>query len=109
LNSEVFKTREAAGQELQELGNDAKPYLHEALKGNLTLEPRLRIKRLLKELRDVDVSDLEIPMSLPVSYLNNLVVDDLKNLKPGEDQRVEKGRAILKDIKEFISARSGSK
>src|SRR5262245_44235735 len=38
LHSDSFKIRERAGQELQKLGNDAKPFLREALRGQPPLE-----------------------------------------------------------------------
>jgi hypothetical protein len=81
LNSETFKVREKAQQELQKLGNAAKPFLREALKAQSTLEGRLRIEALLDRLRDFDVTDLEIPKGLTVSGVGDQVAAGLKGLK----------------------------
>src|SRR5262245_15341995 len=51
LNSDAFQTREKAGQELEKLGSNAKPFLREALKAKPGVEARRRIEALLEKLR----------------------------------------------------------
>jgi hypothetical protein len=88
LNSETFKTREKANQELQKLGHDAKPFLRAALKVQAALEARRRIEALLERLRDFDVSDLEIPKGIIVITVDDLLAAGLKQLQdPDRDVR----------------------
>jgi hypothetical protein len=61
LGRDTFATREKARLQLQQLGNDAKPYLREVLKTELTLEARQRAKALLDQLQGFDVTDLDVP------------------------------------------------
>src|SRR5262249_30436451 len=66
LGSDIFKTRDHANQQLVKLGNDAKPFLREALKTERALEARRRIETLLDRLHDLDITDLEIPKGITV-------------------------------------------
>jgi hypothetical protein len=81
LNSELFRTRDKANRELQKLGNDAKPFLRAALKPASTLEARRRIEALLDKLRDLDVTDLEIPKGVTVISVDDLLAAGLQALK----------------------------
>jgi HEAT repeats len=81
LNSEAFETRDKANRELQKLGNDGKPFLRAALKPAPTLEARRRIEALLQRLRELDVTDLEIPQGVTVISVNDLLAQGLKGLK----------------------------
>jgi hypothetical protein len=86
LNSDLFKTRETATEELRKLGNDAKPFLRAALKGSLTLETRRRMEALLEKLRGFDVTDLDVPI------VDDLLANALKELK--DPDREVRARAI---------------
>jgi hypothetical protein len=81
LNSESFKARENASQELQRLGNDAKPYLRAALKDQPTLEGRRRVETLLAKLSGIDVTDLTIPKGLTVVTPGDWLAEGLKALQ----------------------------
>jgi hypothetical protein len=81
LNSDLFKTRDQASRGLQKLGNDAKPFLRAALKPESPLEARRRIEALLDKLRDLDVTDLEIPKGVTVISLNDQLAAGLQALK----------------------------
>jgi len=83
LDSSSFETREKARQQLQQLGNDAKPYLREALKGNPTLEARMRIEALLNPLKGFDVTDLQVPKGITTVSVDELMAQHLKALKDG--------------------------
>jgi hypothetical protein len=88
LNSGVFKTREKANQELQQLGHDAKPFLRAALKGELPLEARRRVEALLERLPGIDVTDLAIPKGITVLGVDDLLAAGLKDLQdPSVDVR----------------------
>jgi hypothetical protein len=52
LDAETFATRESASAELARLGEAAQPALREALVGNLSLEARRRVERLLQRLEE---------------------------------------------------------
>src|SRR5262249_12923697 len=78
LDGESFQTREKAGQELEKLGNDAKPFLRAALKAKPALEARRRIEALLEKLRDFDATDLEIPKGFTVVSVDELLAEHLK-------------------------------
>ena len=80
LESDSFQVREKATEELQKLGNDAKPFLRAALKTDLALETRRRIESLLERLRDLDVSDLEIPKGVAVVTVDDLLAVHLQGL-----------------------------
>lgn len=84
LNNESFKIRDKATQELQKLGNDAKPFLRQALKGQPALEARRRIDGLLDRLRDLDVTDLEIPKGVTLITVDDLLAARLKELKDAD-------------------------
>jgi hypothetical protein len=84
LSSEAFKTRETAAQQLQKLGTDAKPFLRAALKAPLALETRRRIDGLLERLRELDVSDIEIPKGITVLSVEDLVEAGLKHLEDSD-------------------------
>ena len=73
LDNDLFSTRERARIALEKLGNDAKPFLRDALKPQQTLETRRRIETLLLRLSDVDASDLELPKELQVVTPTDLV------------------------------------
>jgi hypothetical protein len=92
LDSESFLTRQKAKLELQKLGNDAKPFLREALKSNLAVESRRRIEGLLDILRDFDVDDLEIPKGITVITVDDLVALHTKGLKEADSTR--RGMAV---------------
>jgi len=81
LNHESFLTRDKARVALEKLGNDAKPFLREALKAPRSLEERRRLEALLQKLRDFDVSDLEIPGGLTVISVEELLAAHLDALK----------------------------
>jgi hypothetical protein len=89
LNSELFKTRDKANRELQKLGNDAKPFLRAALKPGATLEARRRIEALLEKLRELDVTDLEMPKGVTVISVYDLLAAGLQNIKDA-DSRVRR-------------------
>jgi hypothetical protein len=80
LNSDTFKVRGQANLELQKLDNEAKPFLREALKAQATLEARRPVEGLLERLRDLEVTDLEIPVGVTVLTVDALVAayKDLK-------------------------------
>jgi hypothetical protein len=80
LNSESFKTRERAEQELQKLGRDAKPHLRSARDAQATAEGRRRIDALLQRLTGIDVTDLEIPAGVTVVTADDLLAAHLKEL-----------------------------
>ena len=80
LDRDSFQVREKATEELQKLGNDAKPFLRAALKTDLVLEARRRIESLLERLRDLDVSDLEIPKGVAVVTVDGLLAVHLQGL-----------------------------
>src|SRR5262245_16988259 len=89
LQNDTFKVREKATQELEKLGNDAKPYLREALRAQPEpcLEARRRIESLLDKLREIDVSDLDIPKGLTVVTVDDLLEQHLKDLKDADSTR----------------------
>src|SRR5262249_49530487 len=68
-------------QELQNLGNDGKPFLRQALKARPAPEARRRIESLLEKLRDFDVTDLEIPKGITVVSVDELLAVHLQGLK----------------------------
>src|SRR5262249_15860301 len=92
LDCESFPARQKAKLELQKLGNDAKPFLREALKANLAVESRRRIEGLLEILRDFDVDDLEIPKGITVMTLDDLGAFHTKGLKEADSPR--RGMAV---------------
>ena len=92
LDSESFPTRQKAKLQLQKLGNDAKPFLREALKANLAVESRRRIEGLLEILRDFDVDDLKIPNGITVITVDDLVALHTKGLKEADSTR--RGMAV---------------
>jgi hypothetical protein len=81
LNSDAFKTRDAAQQALQKLGNDAKPFLRQALKNPPTLEARRRLESLLEKLAPLDVGDLEVPQGVTVITVDDLLAQGFKDLE----------------------------
>jgi hypothetical protein len=81
LDSDSFQARDKAARELEKLGNDARPFLREALKGQPSPEARRRMEALLEKLRDFDVTDLEIPRGLTILTADDLLAMDLKGLK----------------------------
>lgn len=81
LDDERFATRDAAQRELEKLGNDAKPVLREALKNRPSAEATQRIESFLGKLRDVDVTDLEIPKGVVVVTVDDLLADYRKGLQ----------------------------
>ena len=84
LNSDSFKTRENANQELQKLGRDAKPLLREALKASPVLEQRRRIEALLEKVRDFDVTDLDIPKGITVISVDDMLAAGWKELNDAD-------------------------
>jgi len=81
LDSETFATRAKAMEELAKVGNDAKPFLRDALKGQSTLEKRRRIDSLLDRLpRGYDVTDFEIPPGLALVTIDDLLAENLKKM-----------------------------
>jgi hypothetical protein len=80
LNSESFKEREHAEQELQKLGRDAKPLLRQALKSQPSAEGRKRIEAVVSRIGGVDVTDLDIPRGVTLITPEELVVQRLKDL-----------------------------
>jgi hypothetical protein len=92
LGDDAFPTRNKAQQELEKLGNDAKPYLRAALKGQPSLEARLRIETLLGKLRDLDLSDLEIPKGIEIVTVDDLLGEYWKGLKSPDSDVC--GRAV---------------
>ncbi len=81
LADEEFKVRESAQKELEKLGNDAKPFLLDALKNQTSAEARGRIEMLLGKLRVFDVTDLDIPKSIEVVTMDDLMAEYWKGLK----------------------------
>src|SRR5262249_19367635 len=81
LNNDSFETREKASRELEKLGNDAKPFLRAALKIQPAPEARRRIEGLLGKLREVDVTDLEIPEGTKILSVDDLLAIHLRALK----------------------------
>src|SRR5262249_24099683 len=92
LNDNAFATRENARRELEKLGNDAKPFLRAALKGNVALEMRRRIEALLDKLPGFDVSDIEIPKGIRLEGVDDLIEIHWKRLK--EPDSTARGLAI---------------
>jgi hypothetical protein len=92
LDSEDFAVRERASQELQRLGNDAKPLLRDALQAAPALESRRRIEALLDRLRDIDVTDLVLPDGLTILTPADVVTAGLKELHG--DNRTARGLAL---------------
>jgi hypothetical protein len=89
LQSDTFKVREQATHELEKLGNDVKPHLREALRAQPEpcLEARRRIESLLSKLRDLDITDLDIPKGITVVTVDDLVELHLKGLKDADSTR----------------------
>jgi hypothetical protein len=81
LADEEFKVREAAQKELEKVGNDAKPFFHDALKNQASAEARQRIESMLGKLRTFDVTDLQIAKGIEVVTMNDLMADYWKGLK----------------------------
>jgi hypothetical protein len=92
LNDDAFPTREKARQALQKLGNDAKPFLREALNAKPPLEVRKRIEGLLDRLRGFDVTDLEVPKGITVISVDDLLAVHRKGL--GDADSTVRGMAI---------------
>ncbi len=68
-------------EELAKLGNDAKPFLRAALKGQPSLEKRRRVESLLDRLpRGYDVTDFEIPSGLALVTIDDLLAQNLKKM-----------------------------
>jgi hypothetical protein len=84
LDDKAFRTRDKSQQELEKLGNDVKPMLREALKTELSPEARQRIETLLGKLRQVDVTDLDIPKGIEVVTIDDLLPDAWKGLKSAD-------------------------
>ncbi len=73
LDHPVFRDREAAEAELRKLGRPAKPVLRAALAGQPSAEQKHRIEKLLKDLADLDVTDLVMPKGLTVIGVDELI------------------------------------
>jgi RNA polymerase sigma factor (sigma-70 family) len=84
LDSESFEVRAAASEELQNLGNDAKPLLRAALQAQPTVEMRRRIESLLNRLPSFDVADLEFPKGMVVNTASDLIAKGLEELKDAD-------------------------
>jgi hypothetical protein len=84
LSDEQFETRDKATQELEKMGNNAKPYLRAALKGQPAAEARRRIEGLLAKLRHVDVTDLEIPKGVTIVGVDDLLAQSMRGLKDAD-------------------------
>lgn len=84
LSSDSFAARDKASQELEKLGQDAKPFVREALKAGPTPEARRRLQALLDVLTGLDVTDLEVPAGVTVVTPDDLVVEYLKGLKAAD-------------------------
>jgi hypothetical protein len=85
LDNNSFQTREKAEQELQRLGNDAKPLLREALRARPTPEARRRIESSLDQLGAfIDVTDLEVPKGITIITVDDLLAVHLKGLKDAD-------------------------
>jgi hypothetical protein len=80
LDSDVYRTRETAYEELRKLGNDAKPLLRAARAAKPTLEVRRRIDLLLDRLPRFDLTDLEIPKGIILADASDLIAQGLKDL-----------------------------
>jgi hypothetical protein len=80
LDADSFATRQKAEEELRKLGDDAKPFLREALKGRPALEGRRRIERLMQALPGFDVDDLEVPKGLTLVGVDELLAAHFKGL-----------------------------
>jgi hypothetical protein len=81
LDSESFRPRDKATQELAKLGNDAKPFFRSALKGQPNLEKRRRIENLLARLPSgYDVTDFEIPTGVILVTVDELLAQNLKKV-----------------------------
>ncbi len=100
LNSESFKARERAEQELQKLGRDAKPHLRAAREKQSTAEGRRRIDVLLQRLTGIDVTDLELPAGVTLVTADDLLATHLKELN-NADTNVA-GMAVL-DLSKLTS------
>src|SRR5260370_3103717 len=92
LNSDSFPTRTAAHDELQRLGNDAKPLLHAALQAPQTLEMRRRLEALLDRLPSFDLTDLEIPKGVVVFSVGDMIAKGLQELQ--DPNRNVRSRAL---------------
>jgi RNA polymerase sigma factor (sigma-70 family) len=89
LDAEDFATREKAAERLRGLGSKAEPALRRALEGTLSLEMRLRVRRLLEPFdlaRPVDENDLRDVRAVQVLELigNPSARRLLKELAGGE-------------------------
>jgi hypothetical protein len=81
LDNNSFQRREKAQQELAKLGNDAKPFLKEALAAQPSPEARRHINNLLEKLSaSFDVTDLEIPQGISIITVDDLLAVHLKEL-----------------------------
>ncbi len=80
LDSDSFAARQKATEELRQLGERAEPALRDALKGNLSVEARKRIKVLLEGVRALTVS--------PENLRNLRAVEVLEHLGTPEARQV---------------------
>jgi RNA polymerase sigma factor (sigma-70 family) len=53
LDSDTFAVRQAAAKELEKAGEQVRPFIQDALKGNVTLETRRRLEQILATLANV--------------------------------------------------------
>jgi hypothetical protein len=81
LDSISFSTRTSAQEELQKLGNDAKPLLRAALQAKPTLEVRRRVEWLLGNLPSFDLNDVEVPKGIIVIRVGDQIAKGLTELK----------------------------
>jgi hypothetical protein len=87
LDDPIFRNREAAEAALRKLGRPAKPVLRSALAGPISAEQKRRIESLLKDLSDVDVSELVIPKGATVIGADDLVKEYKKGLADTDTTR----------------------
>lgn len=101
LNSDSFATRTAAHDELQKLGNDAKPLLRAALQAPQTLEMRRRVEALLDRLPSFDLTDLEIPKGVVVLSVGDMIAQGLQELKDPDRNVRRRALQDLSDLARF--------
>jgi RNA polymerase sigma factor (sigma-70 family) len=80
LDSDRFKTREAASEELEKLGETVEPLLSQALAKKPTLEMRKRLERLLNKLDSPVTSAQRLRVLRAVEVLEHLATKESRQL-----------------------------
>jgi hypothetical protein len=85
LDSDAFKTRDAAVRELEKQGPAAEAALRKALAARPTPEARKRLTALLERLQGINLDVLKVPAGLKVQGLDALLERYRKGLKSTDD------------------------